>query len=238
MQKLKWVVAGLVGIVLLVVGGTWVYISFIRADAPERLAISSGTPATSAAATPVAGSTSATPDAAGADSTWKIGEGSIVGYRVDEVINGQNATAVGRTSAVTGGLTLSGTKVTAATFTADMTTVKSDQTRRDNQFHGRIMDTATHPTATFTLTQPIDLGSVPADGAVVESKATGDLTLRGTTRPVTFDVQARRTGDSAEISGAIPITFEEWDIPNPSFATITTEDHGELELLLKLTPAA
>ena len=40
----------------------------------------------------------------------------------------------------------------------------SDEQRRDSQFQGRIMDTATYPTATFELTEPITLDSLPANG--------------------------------------------------------------------------
>jgi polyisoprenoid-binding protein YceI len=239
--KLKVLVAALVGLAVLVVGGTWVYINVVREDAPERLTLQSD-PATSASgsatastAAPAAGSVTAA--AAGA-TRWTATEGSIVGYRVDEILNGQNVTAVGRTSDVTGEVALEGAKVTEATFTADLTTVKSDSSRRDGQFQGRIMDTATHPTATFKLTQPIDLGTPPADGKVVSAKATGDLTLRGTTKSVVIDLQAKRTGDAAEISGSIPIVFEEFDIPNPSFGPARTEDNGELEVLLKLAPAS
>ena len=60
-----------------------------------------------------------------------------MGYRVKEVLFGQSTTAYGRTSAVTGSLTVSGAKATAATFSADLTTVASDQSRRDAQFQGR-----------------------------------------------------------------------------------------------------
>lgn len=68
--------------------------------------------------------------------------GSQVGYRVREVLFGQGAEAVGRTQDVTGTITISGSSVTAGSFTADLTTVKSDKSRRDAQFQGRIMDTA------------------------------------------------------------------------------------------------
>jgi polyisoprenoid-binding protein YceI len=240
--KLKLLVAALVGLAVLVVGGTWVYINVIREDAPERLTLQDDPTTSASAAASPAGSASApagsAAPAASGPTRWTATDGSIVGYRVDEILNGQNVTAVGRTSDVTGEVALEGAKVTEATFTADLTTVKSDSSRRDGQFQGRIMDTATHPTATFKLTQPIDLGTPPADGKVVSAKATGDLTLRGTTKSVVIDLQAKRTGDAAEISGSIPIVFEEFDIPNPSFGPARTEDNGELEVLLKLAPAS
>ena len=68
---------------------------------------------------------------------------------------------MGRTSDVTGQLLVSGTTIESATFDVDLTTVTSDESRRDNQFRTRIMDTATHPTATFELTEPIELERGP-----------------------------------------------------------------------------
>ena len=35
-----------------------------------------------------------------------------------------------------------------------------------------------------------------------------------------------------EVSGQIPVTFADYQIPNPSFAGVTTKDHGILEFLL------
>jgi polyisoprenoid-binding protein YceI len=113
-----------------------------------------------------------------------------------------------------------------------MTTVASDSGQRDNQFRGRIMDTGTHPTSTFVLTQPIDLGTVPADGEPRTVTAVGDLTLRGTTKRVTFELATQRSGASLLVQGSLDIDFAEWGIPNPSFGPASTEDHGILEFLL------
>jgi polyisoprenoid-binding protein YceI len=73
---------------------------------------------------------------------------------------------------------------------------------------------------------------IPAEGETVTASATGDLTLRGTTNSVTFDVQARLNGGNIEVDGSIPIVFADWDIPNPSFGPASTEDNGVLEFLL------
>ncbi len=64
--------------------------------------------------------------------------------------------------------------------------------------------------------------------------ATGRLSLRGTTKTVMFTVEAQRTGNTIRIAGTIPIVFEEWGIPNPSFGPAQTEDDGLLEFLLVL----
>jgi polyisoprenoid-binding protein YceI len=113
-----------------------------------------------------------------------------------------------------------------------MTTLESDDSRRDNQFRGRIMATDEFPTATFALTAPIELGRIPDEGEQITATATGDLTLRGITNPVTFDVTAQLTGERIGVLGSIPIVFADYDIPNPSIAGITTDDNGLLEFVL------
>jgi polyisoprenoid-binding protein YceI len=154
---------------------------------------------------------------------------------VKEVLLGQSQTAVGRTSAITGDVTISGTTVTAASFTVQMATIKSNESERDVQFRGRIMDTAAYPTGTLALTKPFALGALPTAGVVKTYTATADLTLHGQTRPVAFPLSAERTAGQIEVSGSIPVLFSRWDIPNPSFTGfVTTQNHGVLEFLLKL----
>jgi polyisoprenoid-binding protein YceI len=223
----RWLVGAAAAVVVLAVGGTFLYIHVISGPTPAPLGLksspgaSSPAPAGDSAGTPVAG-------------TWNTTAGSVVGYRVKEVLFGQNHTAVGRTSSVTGHITISGTTVTAATFTVQMATIKSDESERDVQFRGRIMDTSAYPTGTLTLTRPVALGTPPAAGVVKTYAVTASLTLHGHTRVVTFPLSAERTPAGIEVSGSIPILFADWDIPNPSFTGfVTTQNHGVLEFLLK-----
>jgi polyisoprenoid-binding protein YceI len=230
---------GLVALALLAVtAGPWVYINLIRDDAPDRLSFADVPAADASEASTTTAPSAPQPEPArgGTDvsGTWEVAAGSQVGYRVKEVLFGQSTEGVGRTSDVTGTVTIDGTTVTAASFVADLTTVESDESRRDSQFQGRIMDTDSFPTATFELTEPIALDSIPDDLVETTAAAVGDLTLRGTTKPVTIDLVARRNGDTIEITGSLTIVFDEWDIPNPSNAAVSTEDEGELELLLVL----
>jgi polyisoprenoid-binding protein YceI len=180
---------------------------------------------------------SASPAGTSVSGTWKVTSGSQAGYRVNEVLFGQSTEAVGRTSAVTGQMTIQGTKVTSGSFAVDLTIVRSDKSQRDGQFQQRIMQTASYPTATFTLLSPIDLGSIPAGGTSITVSASGRLTLHGTTRTVTVDLTARRSGATITVSGQIPVTFADWNIPNPSFGPVTTEDNGQIEFLLVLARA-
>lgn len=203
--------------------GPFVYINFIQGDPPGRLELSE------AAASETSDASTDTRDLAG---TWSVTDASQAGYRVEEVLVGRSTEAVGRTSDVTGDLVVSGTTIESASFDVDLTTVTSDDDRRDNQFAGRIMETATYPTATFELTEPITLEAVPGDLETVTVSATGEVTLRGVTNEVTFELTAQRNGDTIEVNGTIPIVFADYDIPDASFGPAVVEDNGVIEFLL------
>src|SRR3954454_21524566 len=167
-RKWPWFLAGAALLVIIgVIAVPYVYIHFIQGDPPPTLTFENidanaaptttvvpGSAATTAPAS--APASTAAPAAAGGssssdsiDGTWNVASGSQAGYRVKEVLFGQNTDAVGRTSDVTGSLTISGTSVTDGAFTVDLTTVKSDESQRDSQFQGRIMNTSQFPDATF-----------------------------------------------------------------------------------------
>lgn len=221
----RWLVIGGIVAVVGVVGGPFLYFNLIAEDAPPVLTIGTTTDAPTVAAP------------ATLDGTWNVTNDSVAGYRVKEILFGQSKEAAGRTNEVTGSFVLSGTTVSEASFTVDMASVTSDQSRRDGQFRGRIMDVSSFPTSTFVLSEPIVLAFIPDEGVQGTTKATGDLTLRGTTKTVTFDLTGRRTGGTIEISGSMEIVFAEWNIPNPSGGPAQTSDEGALEFLLVFTNA-
>jgi polyisoprenoid-binding protein YceI len=224
---IAWIAGGVVVLVLVGVGGPFVYFHFIQDDPAPKFSLETVTTVTTAPGTkaaPLAG-------------TWDIGSGSEVRYRITETLFGQSGTAVGKTSSVTGSMTIEGTQVTAAAFTVDMTTFASDSGRRDGQFQDRIMETSTFPTATFTLTTPIDLSPVPADGAQKSFEATGKLQIHGVTHDVTMTLNTRRTGNTIEVQGNPTITFSDYDINDPSGGPASVGDSGELDFLLSLQPA-
>jgi polyisoprenoid-binding protein YceI len=242
---LRWLIGAVVVLAALAAAGPFVYIHFFNST-PAALSLSPGNSASaSSSASPSSSTATANTAASGAVAgTWTVGSGSVVGYRVNEVLLGQNATAVGRTTSVTGHLTISGSAATAASISVPMDTIHSDKSQRDAQFDGRIMDVAQYPTGTFTLTSPIELGSLPASGVIKSYTAHGQLTLHGTTRAVTFTLTAERSiakngGNEIEVAGDIPVLFSDYSIQNPSFVGfVTTQDHGLLEFLLVFTKAS
>lgn len=239
---LRWLIGAIAAVVVLAAAGPFIYIHFFNRT-PTALTLSPGTSASSSASSS-GGTAAATTAASGVVAgTWTVGSGSVVGYRVNEVLLGQNATAVGRTTSVTGHLTIQGSTATAASFNVPMATIHSDKSQRDAQFDGRIMDVAKYPTGTFTLTSPIELAPLPAVGGIKSYTAQGKLTLHGTTRAVAFTLTAERSAGKAggvqiQAVGHIPVLFSDYYIQNPSFAGfVTTQDHGLLEFLLVFSKA-
>lgn len=213
----------LLGLVLaVVVVGPFVYINFIKADPAERLSLDDVTTTSGATA----------PAVDGIEGTWTTTDQSVVQYRVKEVLFGQDTEATGTADGVTGSVTISGTQVTAADVEVAMATFESDESRRDSQFQGRIMEVDQFPTATFSLTEPVDLGGEPADGEELTVTATGDLTMHGVTRSITFELTAKRTGGTFAANATIPITFTDYGIDDPSGGPAQVGTTGELELLL------
>jgi polyisoprenoid-binding protein YceI len=104
-------------------------------------------------------------------------------------------------------MSVQGTSVTTAHFTVPLTTVPNNESLRDDQFRGRIMDVAKYQDAVFALSTPIHLGGEPALDKVFTVDATGTLAMHGVTRTVTFSIQTEYTGTEFEVSGSIPITF-------------------------------
>jgi polyisoprenoid-binding protein YceI len=228
---LRWLLVAIGVVVVLAVAGPFIYIHFFSSS-PAALTLP-------AASTGTGTATASTADSGPLAGTWTVGSGSVVGYRVNEVLLGQSQTAVGRTTSVNGHMTITGTTVTSGTFSVPLSTVHSDRPERDGQFDGRIMDVAQYPTATFTLTSPIDLPPLPADGVIKHYTAHGNLTLHGTTRAVTFTLAAERRQDGQiEVNGDIPVLFSDYNIQNPSYVgLVTTQNHGLLEFLLVFNKA-
>jgi polyisoprenoid-binding protein YceI len=170
-----------------------------------------------------------------------VTSGSQAGYRVREQLASLPAPsdAVGRTSAVTGTLTLAGSasvdSVTAADFTVDVSKLTSDQSRRDQRIHSQGLQSDRYPTATFKLTAPIALTTDAASGQTVHVSATGDLTIHGVTKSVTIPIDARLSGSKIELVGSITFPFSQFGMTPPSiggFVTVQNNATMEFQLLL------
>jgi polyisoprenoid-binding protein YceI len=224
-RKLWWIAGGAAVVILAVAGaGAWYLFGDDAPPAPEVAADcgSTGGPAT-------------------ADGAWQVapGEGVFVGYRMTETFRGDivHKTAVGRTPAVEGAMTIAGGTVTAASVTADLRELSSDRSPRDNYIRTNGIETDTFPEARFELTSPITLPAAEK-GRRVHVDAAGSLTLHGVTRPVTVPLDACWSGAQIEVAGTAPVVLADYDIEPPETSVVKTDDHGSFELALTFTPRA
>lgn len=217
-------------LVVVLAAGAAAWFLFLKSDAQPALKLTDSSTGTGTVVDPTT-----------LDGSWKVGAGTgadstTAGYRVKEEFAGgaRKVTANGRTSGVTGTLAVAGGKVTRADLTVDMTTLQSNESRRDNTIRGRGLQTDQFPTATFELTDPIALPTIH-DGKVFAAKGTGKLTLHGVTKTVTIDLTAKVTGKSVTVQGAAPILMADYDIEPPSIGGfVSVSDAGSLEFLVSL----
>jgi polyisoprenoid-binding protein YceI len=242
----KRVLGGAGALFVIVVAVIIVYAVFIKSDPEPPLtlnSVASSTTVTGAASGSTAATTTVASNpnlsASNLDGSWNITTASQVGYRVTEDLVGglANNVAVGRTNAVTGTVTIAGTSATAVDATADLTKLKSDSDRRDGQVQSRILNTAQFPKATFKLTTPINFGSVPAVAAEKKASATGDLTIHGVTKMVTFDVTYTLvSANEIRMLGSVAMKWADFTIPSPTFAGVAdVRDNGQMEFLIVAT---
>lgn len=163
---------------------------------------------------------------------YNVGTGSELTYTVREKISQLPAEsdAVGRTNALSGTVQLDGT----STITVDMSTLESDQDRRDNY----VRDTTfgSDPIVTFTL-DGLTLPETYTAGDTYQASITGTVSILGNTAPITFAVEAQLAGDQLNILGTTDFTWDDYGVPKPSVPGITVQDNVHIEVLLIATAA-
>lgn len=165
------------------------------------------------------------------EGTWRVLEGSEAGYRLDEVLSGQDVTVVGRTQKVSGEGTVVDGSLTAVTVTVDAGSVSTDEAARD-AFFRRALNTSEFPTATLTLTDPVDVSPLGQANQPLTTTADGTLTLHGVSRPVTVEVEAQRTPTGVEVVGRIPVTLLDYDLVAPDLGWVVVQPAGTIEARL------
>ncbi len=176
--------------------------------------------------------------AAAAAVTYKIvPEESKASYTVDETFINQNnklATAIGVTTLVNGEITLdaaapANSKV--GEITVDISAFKSDSDRRDGAIRERWLESAKFPIVKFVPTAYEGLPASYEAGADITFRVTGDMTVRDTTKPVTFDVTARLDGGTLAGTAVTEILMSDFNFEAPNIAGILrAEDKAKLTL--------
>jgi polyisoprenoid-binding protein YceI len=206
------------------------------APAGAVMATPAGAAATPTAAAPVA--------PAGGIRLTLIKEGSEARYKAREVLAGQTLPndAIGATRDVAGAIVLGPNGQIVADqskVTVDLRNLKSDQGMRDGFLQRSTLNTSQFPNAEFAVKDVEGLPwPLPATGEA-SFKLRGDLTLRGVTRPATWDVSATFTPQEVSGRATTAFTMSDFDIPVPRVPRVASiEDQITLEIDFKASRTA
>jgi len=244
----------LVVVAAIVVGGYIAYDQVLRGDDVASLTLPStapsadtgGTAPTLATAASSEASSSTAPSTGGSVAgEWTVGTGSVAGYRVREQLANLPAEsdAVGRTESVSGSITVESdgdaASLTAGTLTVDTTTIESDESRRDNRLRSEGLQTDQYPTATFKVSQPVEIPAGALAGTASDVTLVGDLTLHGVTKSVQIPAKAQLAEDKVQVAGTLTFPLSDFDItpPNVGGFILSISDEGTLEFLVSFERA-
>lgn len=255
----KYLIGG--GLVAVIAVAVAVWFLFLKDDAPDAVDVGSandqldadlaadgdGDDGETDEGTPDDGTDDDAPVVAdGIDGVWivddEVGEfdfesasGSFAGFRVDEELTIGAVTAVGRSGNVTGTVTITDGQLTGAEVTVDMTTISSNDSRRENAIRNAI-NASEFPEATFTFAGGVDVSSLEVGGDAQSFSIEGDLTVAGVTRSVEFDIDANVRDDGfAVIVGSTGLVWEDFGVTPPSAPiVVSVADDGIVEFQLIL----
>ena len=165
---------------------------------------------------------------------FTIGEGSEATFTVNEKLAWLDLPndAVMRTEGISGTIYLDGS---ATVIELDLHSMTSDAERRDGYVRNRMFPD--HRTATFTVS---DLGDLPdplPEGEVIAKEVHGELSIQGVTKPIVFDVEARRDPDKLFVLGRTTFTWDDLELPPPNIpGRIEVKDEVRVEVLLSAIP--
>lgn len=224
------------GVTLIVIAFLLVYFVIFPTSSPKPFKLTTTTAASSAATSPASASTIT------AGGRWSVATGSQAGYRVREKLAflPAQSDAVGRTSSITGEMTLTESKATitisTASFDVAVNTLKSDRSMRDEKIHEIGLESNRYPTATFALSSPVKLATDAVTGHVTRAPVTGVLTIHGTSKTVTIPVEFSLAGSTLQAAGSITFPWSEFGMSAPSiggFVNVTEKATMEFDLRLQ-----
>jgi polyisoprenoid-binding protein YceI len=230
----------LVAVAGVAVGGYVAYDQVLRGDDVAALSLPTDATSSPDATTVPTASTAPAGTDSGVAGEWQVAGGSVAGYRVRERLANLAAEsdAVGRTEAVSGSITVEaegdGAILTGGTLEVDTTTLRSDEGRRDNRLRSEGLQTDQYPTATFVVTQPVNVPAAALADTPTDVTLVGDLTLHGVTKSVEIPAQAQLADGRIQVAGSLTFPLADFDItaPNVGGFILSIADEGTLEFLV------
>jgi polyisoprenoid-binding protein YceI len=148
--------------------------------------------------------------------------------------------AIGKTAAVTGGITLDkdGKIIpTESKFVVNVSSLTSDREMRDNYVRRRILETDQYSTVEFTPTAIVGLPKALPTSGTHTFDVLGNLTVHGVTRPTTWRVSAKAEGGAVTGTAATRFSFADFNLAQPRVPVlISVQDTIKLEYDFSLVP--
>ena len=173
----------------------------------------------------------------------EISSGSEARYRVREQLAFLDFPndAVGVTQDVEGKIVLGPDGTVSADdslIRVDLSTLQSDEDRRDNYVRSRTLGASQYPHTDFVPTAISGLQwPLPSTGEASFS-ITGDMTIRDVTKEVTWETTAQFNEDSITGTATTDFTFDEFDLNVPSVAVVLSVENNirlEIDFVLQKT---
>lgn len=186
-----------------------------------------------------AAATAATSPSATGPWTFTVDASSKTTVRVREVLASIRAPgdAVLTATGMSGSFTLErdGSFSATSKITADLTTLVSDERRRDAFIKDETLETRRFPTAEFVPTKVTGLTLPLPAGGEMTFTLSGRMTIHGTTKDVSFSVKATRSGAllTATATADPAFRFADFGLRKPLVASVLSiEDDIRLEVSL------
>lgn len=168
--------------------------------------------------------------------------GNAARYRIREQLVGLDLPndAVGETPGVRGVIAADakGNVIAAESkFTVDVAALKSDRDRRDGFVRRRVLETDTHPVVTFQPTSVRGMTLPLPTSGTRSFELVGNLTVRGTTRPTVWKVNAQFQPGRIAGGATTSFTFADFGMEQPRVPVVLSVDETiRLELDFTLVP--
>jgi carboxymethylenebutenolidase len=159
-------------------------------------------------------------------------------FRLVEVLRGEQVTVVGTTSGndVEGSVNFDPANPSQIEFSEikiNARTFETDSSRRDRAIRSFILDSSSDDNQYITF-KPNNVSNLPKtfrDGETYDLKITGDLTIKDTTREVTFNSKVEFSNNRLAGAASTTINYSDYGINIPDLDFIASvEDEVELKL--------
>ena len=217
-------------VVLVVIGGVGLFILDRTVFAP----VAANTQALSAPSL-VSGDPSAKVyhiDAAQSEVHYEVGETFVQGSRFQ--------TAIGRTKGIAGDILVNTdqpAKSQIGPIVINVSQFKSDEDRRDNFIRHSNLQSSQYPTATFVMRAIDGLPAQVKAGDQVSFTMTGDLTVKQTTKSVTWNVTLKYDAQQLSGSATTNIKMSDFGVGPIQISLLATEDNVKLVFDFVAVPA-